>query len=78
MIELAQRIFSLYHELTGRPVEAPLAFEHLPSFADDVQVRVPSIDKARRLLGWEPTVRLDDMLRRTVAHALTEETTVAG
>jgi nucleoside-diphosphate-sugar epimerase len=33
----------------------------------DVEVRVPNIDRARRLLGFEPTVGLDEGIRRTVA-----------
>jgi len=33
----------------------------------DVQVRVPSIHKARQLLGYEPTVSLEEGLSRTIA-----------
>jgi nucleoside-diphosphate-sugar epimerase len=32
------------------------ALKHLPSFAVDVQRRWPSIEKARRLLGWEARI----------------------
>jgi UDP-glucose 4-epimerase len=46
---------------------AELEFEHLPSFAVDVQRRWPSVEKARRLLGWEARTRLDDGLAQTVA-----------
>jgi len=70
MIELAQRIYDLYHQMTGQILARPLSFEHAPSFEDDVQVRVPSIDKARDLLGWQPTVMLDEMLGRCIAHEL--------
>jgi nucleoside-diphosphate-sugar epimerase len=45
---------------------AELEFQHLPSFAVDVQRRWPSVDKARRLLGWEARTRLDDGLAETV------------
>jgi nucleoside-diphosphate-sugar epimerase len=34
------------------------ALEHLPSFAVDVPRRWPSVEKARRLLGWEARVDL--------------------
>ena len=40
---------------------------HLPSFAVDVQRRWPSVEKARRLLGWEARVDLRDGLAQTVA-----------
>jgi len=41
---------------------------HVPAMQDDPRVRRPDIEKARRLLGWEPKVRVADGLRRTVAH----------
>ncbi|MGZ4273962.1 MAG: NAD-dependent epimerase/dehydratase family protein [Solirubrobacteraceae bacterium] len=44
-----------------------LTFEHLPSFEVDVQRRWPSVDKARRLLGWEARIDLRDGLAGTVA-----------
>ena len=37
---------------------------------DDTVVRIPSIAKARRLLGWRPRVRLDQMLPGIVADYL--------
>jgi UDP-glucose 4-epimerase len=40
--------------------------EHLPSFEVDVQRRWPSVDKARRLLGWEAQVDLREGIARTV------------
>ena len=33
---------------------------------DDPQVRQPDISKARRVLGWEPRVELEEGLRRTI------------
>ena len=46
----------------------PAEFElrHLPSFEVDVQRRWPSVEKARRLLGWEARVELRDGLAQTV------------
>ena len=46
---------------------AELELERLPSFAVDVQRRWPSVEKARRLLGWEARVDLRDGLAATVA-----------
>jgi nucleoside-diphosphate-sugar epimerase len=45
---------------------AELEFEHLPSFEVDVQRRWPSVDKARRLLGWGARVPLEDGIAQTV------------
>ena len=59
--ELARRIWAACGE---DPAE--LELEHLPSFEVDVQRRWPSVEKARRLLGWEARVELDDGLAATV------------
>jgi UDP-glucose 4-epimerase len=52
-------------EACGRDPEA-FALEHLPSFEVDVVRRWPSVEKARRLLGWEAQIDLEDGVRRTV------------
>lgn len=39
---------------------------HLPLPQDDPIRRQPNIDRAKKELGWEPTVVLDDGLRRTI------------
>jgi UDP-glucose 4-epimerase len=39
---------------------------HLPSFEVDVQRRWPSVEKARRLLGWEARIDLRDGIAQTV------------
>jgi len=57
ILEFAQHI----QKLTGS--RSPIIFQDLP--ADDPKQRRPDISKARRLLGWEPVVPLDDGLRRT-------------
>jgi UDP-glucose 4-epimerase len=48
--------------------EHPAAFElkHLPSFEIDVQRRWPSVEKARRLLGWEAKISVREGIARTV------------
>ncbi len=48
--------------LTGRDV----SIVHMPLPPDDPKVRCPDIAKARTVLQWEPTVSLDDGLRRTI------------
>jgi UDP-glucose 4-epimerase len=41
--------------------------EHLPTFAVDVQRRWPSVEKARKLLGWEARISVEDGIAATVA-----------
>lgn len=70
MVELARRIHRLYHEMAREPVNQDLAFIHGETFSDDVQVRIPSVDKAREKLGWQAQLKLDEMLRRCLAHEM--------
>ena len=58
MLALAERI----RVLTGSSSE--ITFIDRPT--DDPSVRQPDITLARRELGWEPTIELDDGLRRTI------------
>jgi UDP-glucose 4-epimerase len=46
----------------------PSSFElaHLPSFEVDVQRRWPSVEKARRLLGWEAQIGIERGIAETV------------
>src|SRR5947209_2061820 len=59
IFDLAQRI----KRLTGCPGE--IVFQ--PLHYTDVELRIPNVDKARELLGWEPQVELDEGLQRTIA-----------
>jgi UDP-glucose 4-epimerase len=45
---------------------AEFELKHLPSFQVDVQRRWPSVEKAKRLLGWETRVDLRDGVAETV------------
>lgn len=42
------------------------SLEHLPSFEVDVPRRWPSVEKARRLLGWEARIGIEDGIASTV------------
>jgi nucleoside-diphosphate-sugar epimerase len=57
--DLAQRI----KRLTGCPGE--IVFQ--PLHYADVELRIPNVEKARELLGWEPRVELDEGLAKTIA-----------
>jgi len=69
ILEFAERI----RRITG--ASAPIRFEPLPD--DDPRRRKPDISKARRVLGWEPRVSLEDGLKETIAY-FGKEQTVAG
>ena len=60
ILEFAERI----RRLVG--VNAPIVHKELPS--DDPKRRQPDISKAKRVLGWEPKVALEDGLRETVKY----------
>jgi UDP-glucose 4-epimerase len=46
--------------------ESEFELSHVPSFEVDVQRRWPSVEKARRLLGWEAQIDLHDGIAQTV------------
>jgi UDP-glucuronate decarboxylase len=58
--ELAEKVI----EQTGS--KSKLVFKPLPS--DDPLQRQPDISLAKSALGWQPSVRLDEGLRRTIAY----------
>jgi dTDP-glucose 4,6-dehydratase len=59
ILELAEVII----RVTGS--DSPIVFEALPQ--DDPTVRRPDITTARDLLGWQPTIELEEGLRLTLA-----------
>lgn len=60
MLELAQKI----QKILGSNVQ--LVHEPLPQ--DDPKQRQPDISLAKEILGWEPTVQLDEGLKRTIEY----------
>ena len=59
-------IAELIWDVCGRD-PADFELHHLPSFEVDVQRRWPSVEKARRLLGWKAQTDLREGLAATVA-----------
>lgn len=60
ILEFAERVRSYF------PNAPALVFEPLPQ--DDPKRRCPDISKAKRLLEWEPKVKLEEGLRLTIAY----------
>ena len=60
VLEFAKKIV----ELTGS--KSSIVFKPLPE--DDPQVRQPDITKARKILGWEPKVKLEEGLLKTIEY----------
>ncbi|MGN6798051.1 MAG: NAD-dependent epimerase/dehydratase family protein [Gaiellaceae bacterium] len=59
IFDLAQRI----RRIAG--VDVDIVFQ--PLHYADVELRIPNVEKARSVLGWEPLVELDDGLEKTIA-----------
>ena len=62
ILEFAERI----RRLTG----SKSGIIHKPLPQDDPKQRQPNISKAKRILGWEPRVALEDGLRQTIEYFL--------
>jgi dTDP-glucose 4,6-dehydratase len=60
VLEFAMKII----EITGS--KSAIVYKPLPQ--DDPQVRQPDITKAKRVLGWEPKVELEQGLARTIVY----------
>ena len=70
ILDLAERVKSA----TGSesPIKLiPYAEAYAPGF-EDMQRRVPNIERVRSLLGWQPTRALDDILQDVIAHERTK------
>jgi nucleoside-diphosphate-sugar epimerase len=61
VLELAQAI---WHKIHGP--DRPFRYVSDPPFEHDVARRVPSVEKARRVLGFEATTTLDEMLDEVI------------
>ena len=60
VLEFAKKIIQLTNS------KSTIAYKPLPE--DDPQVRQPDITKARKILGWEPKIKLDDGLSKTIEY----------
>ncbi|MCU1586690.1 MAG: NAD-dependent epimerase/dehydratase [Frankiales bacterium] len=61
---VAQLAEVIWRKIKGPDV--PVRLAHDPAFEYDVQKRVPSVDKAKRVLGFEATTSLEEMLDEVI------------
>ena len=60
MLELADTIL----RLTGS--KSKICFENLP--IDDPKQRKPDISRAKKILNWEPKIKLEEGLKNTISY----------
>ncbi|MBZ0112656.1 MAG: SDR family oxidoreductase [Thermoanaerobaculia bacterium] len=70
VLQFAEKILELTES------ESVIAYRDLP--VDDPKIRQPDITKARRELGWEPSVDLDAGLSETIRYFKGEPTSIPG
>lgn len=72
MIDLANKIYNIASQEFNVQFAAPLTFHHMPTYKNDVLYRVPNVDKAKEVLGWEAKMKVDDSLRLCIKDVLSK------
>lgn len=72
MIELAEKIRGIAETEFNVTFDAPLTFDHQPAYKNDVRYRVPNVDKAKNVLGWEAKMKVEDSLRICIKDVLSK------
>ena len=65
-IAIAQEFAELRELTKSTEIIEVSAGEYYGKYYQDIQVRVPAIEAARRTLGWSPSTDLDTAIRRTI------------
>ena len=55
-------------EEVGKATGKTIRVKNMPLPQDDPKQRQPNIERAKKLLGWEPKIPLAEGLKRTVAY----------
>src|ERR1700756_1807348 len=72
-IRIAQEFPVLRENAQGTEIVDVSAGEYYGKYYQDIQVRVPAIEAAKRDLGWEPTTDLDTAIRKTIDYYVNQE-----
>ncbi len=68
MITIAQEFPRLRDNAKATQIIDVTAGEYYGKYYQDIQVRVPAIEAAKRDLGWAPTTDLDSSIRKTIEY----------
>jgi nucleoside-diphosphate-sugar epimerase len=68
MIEVASEFPQLRERAQSVRIEAVGSASYYGKYYQDIQLRVPAIEAARKDLGWSPRTDLRDAIRRTIAY----------
>jgi nucleoside-diphosphate-sugar epimerase len=72
-IRIAQEFPILRENAKATEIVEVTAGEYYGKYYQDIQVRVPAIEAAKRDLGWEPTTDMDTAIRRTIEYYVNQE-----
>jgi len=59
-----KELVGVLESVTGKKLKT----KHFPLPADDPKMRKPIIERAQKILGWEPKVQLEEGLKKTLAY----------
>jgi nucleoside-diphosphate-sugar epimerase len=72
-IRIAQEFPELRETAKDTEIVDVTAGEYYGKYYQDIQVRVPAIEAAKRDLGWKPTTDLDTAIRRTIEYYVNQD-----
>jgi len=72
-IRIAQEFPVLRDSARATEIVDISAAEYYGKYYQDIQVRVPNIEAARRALGWSPSTDMDTAIRRTIEFYVKQE-----
>jgi nucleoside-diphosphate-sugar epimerase len=73
MIKIAQEFPRLRENAKATEIVGVSAGEYYGKYYQDIPVRVPAIQAAKRDLGWAPTTDLDQAIRKTIEYYVNQE-----
>jgi len=72
-IRIAQEFPVLRENARNTQITDVSAGDYYGKYYQDIQVRVPAIEAAKRDLGWKPTTDLDTAIRKTIEYYVNQE-----